>query len=96
MLASYLEVNFIRIRFIDLDSPDPLLNPSFHLEGNRAWGFWSEELLHLLSSARPDTRFEGAVIESPFPEIDYFAGGRKSHSIEYYSAIAQGLGRGVL
>ena len=96
VLAAYSDVNFLRIRFIDLDSPDPLLNPSFHLEGSRAWGFWSEEILRLLYATRPNARFEGAVVEGPFPEVDHFPGVRKSHSIEYYGAIAQGLGRGIL
>ena len=95
MLALYVDVNFMRIRFIDLDSPDPLLNPSFHLEGNQAWGFWSEEILNLLRAARPNVVFDKAFLSGAYPEVNS-PGGRKSHSIDYYCAIAQGSGRGLL
>ena len=94
-LAAYAEVKYMRIRFIDLDSPDPLINPSFHLEGNKAWGFWSPEILGLLDTARPEVQFEGARLEDAYREVD-LGTGRKSHSMEYYTAIAQSLGRGLI
>jgi len=92
-LSFYTSVNHMRIRFIDLDSPAPLLNPSFHLEGNRAWGFWSEEILSLLRDARPKVRFEGMQISGDVGEEDSWHG-RRSSSVEYYRAMAAGLGRG--
>ena len=91
-LAVYTDVKYMRIRFIDLDSPDPLLNPTFHLEENKAWGFWSPEILALLHAARPNVQFEG-------PRHAYLCGEadaglvRRSHSVDYYGAISQGLGR---
>jgi hypothetical protein len=56
-LQTYTKITNMRIRFIDLDSPAPLLNPMFHLEGGRAWGLWSEEILEALKEARPQVRF---------------------------------------
>ncbi|KAK4690795.1 hypothetical protein P7C71_g6075, partial [Lecanoromycetidae sp. Uapishka_2] len=56
-LHTFSKITNMRIRFIDLDSPAPLLNPMFHLEGGRAWGLWSEEILAALREARPQVRF---------------------------------------
>ncbi|KAL9103474.1 MAG: hypothetical protein Q9163_001470 [Psora crenata] len=95
-LAVFPEVKYMRIRFIDLDSPDPLLNPIFHLEGNKAWGFWSTEILGLLHTARPEVRFEGAQHESAYRGLSLRGGSRRSHSVEHYSEMAQSLGRVLL
>ncbi|KAI9799919.1 MAG: hypothetical protein M1833_003841 [Piccolia ochrophora] len=46
-------LTFLRVRYIDLDSPAPLLNPYFQLYGEWCTGIWTEELLSLLSSTRP-------------------------------------------
>lgn len=48
----------MRIRFIDLDTPCPLLNPYFQLKGTECTGIWSEEILSLLEKARPAAGFE--------------------------------------
>ena len=52
-LLSYPELNFLRIRFIDLDAPCPLLNPYFQLQHRRCTGLWNEEILDIIGRARP-------------------------------------------
>lgn len=58
-LRTFTKLNFLRIRFIDLDSPNPLLNPYFQMQGNTVMGIWNEEILSTVKEARPDARFEG-------------------------------------
>jgi len=75
-----------RIRFVDLDTQALKLNPAFHLEGDRAWGFWSDEILLALGAARPGVVFEGVVREG----VEVWDAGR-SVGVEYYKAMAEGL-----
>lgn len=93
VLQTYTSVKNMRIRFIDLDSPAPQLNPTFHLEGNRAWGLWSEEILSLLREARPNVRFlgwPGKLIDGGEEVMERDATGlRRSVGVEYYKAMAQ-------
>ena len=92
LLQTYTSVKSMRIRFIDLDSPAPQLNPTFHLEGNRAWGIWSEDILSLLREARPDVRFlgwPGKLIHGGEGLERDATGLKRSVGIEYYKAISQ-------
>ncbi|KAI4239433.1 MAG: hypothetical protein LQ352_007796 [Teloschistes flavicans] len=57
-LATFTSLHYLRIRFLDLDSPNPLLNPYFHLQGNRVTGIWNDEILSLLRAARPNTSYD--------------------------------------
>ena len=57
-LLAYPSLTFLRIRFIDLDSQCPLLNPYFQLQNNRCSGIWNDEILALLGTARPEAGFE--------------------------------------
>ena len=92
-LQTYTSVKNMRIRFIDLDSPAPQLNPMFHLEGNRAWGLWSEEILSLLKEARPEVKFlgwPGKLIDGGEEVMEKDSTGlRRSVGVEYYKAVAQ-------
>ena len=56
-LQTFPHLQFLRIRFIDLDSPCPLLNPYFLLQNNRCTGIWNEEILTLLNQGRPTAEF---------------------------------------
>lgn len=47
----------LRIRFIDLESPMPLLNPFFQIKDNRCTGLWSEKILIALAASRPAASF---------------------------------------
>ena len=97
-LHTYPALKHIRIRFVDLDSPAPLLNPSFHLEGNKAWGFWSDEILRVLQEARPQVafgRFPSGPREDSWTVLqdDFLGTGKlRSTSVEYYKAMAQAGG----
>ena len=92
-LHTYTSVKSMRIRFIDLDSPAPQLNPMFQIEGNRAWGLWSEEILSLLREARPEVRFlgwPGKLMNGAEEVLDsHHTGLKRSVGVEYYKAIAQ-------
>lgn len=93
VLQTYTSVKNMRIRFIDLDSPAPQLNPAFHLEGSRAWGLWSEEILSLLMEARPGVTFlgwPGKLIDGGEEALEKNTTGlRRSVGVEYYKAMAQ-------
>lgn len=57
-LPALPSLTFIRIRFIDLDSVCPLLNPYFQLKNNETTGLWSDSILYALNDARPDVSFK--------------------------------------
>lgn len=56
-LEAFKALKFLRIRFIDLDSQFPLLNPFFQLKDNVCTGLWSDEILVTLERVRPAARF---------------------------------------
>ena len=56
-LSTLIALSTLRIRFIDLDTPCPLLNPYFQLKGNQCTGIWSDEILALLEKGRPEAGF---------------------------------------
>ena len=57
-LLAYEQLSFLRIRFIDLDSPAPLMNPYFHLQGLECSGIWNEDILTLLGTVRPGAGYK--------------------------------------
>jgi hypothetical protein len=57
-LDSFSLLEYVRIRFIDLDSPCALLNPYFQLLRGKCYGLWNEEILDLLPSVRPGLEYE--------------------------------------
>ncbi|KAK4866766.1 hypothetical protein LT330_007929 [Penicillium expansum] len=50
-------LEYLRIRFIDLDSRCPPLNPYFQLVNNECTGLWSEDILKALRVNRPSASF---------------------------------------
>ncbi|EHY52044.1 hypothetical protein HRR83_003396 [Exophiala dermatitidis] len=56
-LPRFPHLNYVRIRFIDLDSPCTLLNPYWQLEGKKVYGIWNEEIVERLSEVRPDVGY---------------------------------------
>ncbi|KAL1962223.1 hypothetical protein VTN77DRAFT_9879 [Rasamsonia byssochlamydoides] len=56
-LDTFLALDYIRIRFIDLDSACPLLNPYFQMVKNQCTGLWSEAILETLHEVRPTAQF---------------------------------------
>ncbi|KAH8196272.1 hypothetical protein TruAng_009553 [Truncatella angustata] len=63
------QVDLLRIRYVDLDSPVPPLNPYFVIKDGWCSGVWSDEIVAELSRVRPDVRFE-SMAES-FGEVGY-------------------------
>lgn len=57
-LDAFLLLNYMRIRFIDLDSACGLLNPYFQLVDKKCTGLWSEQILDTLQEARPTAHFD--------------------------------------
>ncbi|KAJ5096434.1 hypothetical protein NUU61_005790 [Penicillium alfredii] len=56
-LSGLPALDYLRIRFIDLDSPCPLLNPYFQLIGDQCAGLWSYPILDALRINRPEAHF---------------------------------------
>ena len=98
-LQVYTAVQSMRIRFIDLDSPAPLLNPFFHLDGNRAWGICSDEIYKTLMESRPNVNVGNLPGEPGYEgplcllgqSIRQF-GRHKVVSVAYYKAMAHAGG----
>lgn len=102
-LAMFTSLHYLRIRFLDLDSPNPLLNPYFHLQGNSVTGIWNDEILSLLRTARPKASYDcldatdgGERHGDGF--VDHILGGLvplprggrpKSMNVDAYSALAE-------
>jgi hypothetical protein len=72
-LPYFPNLEYVRIRFIDLDSPCTLLNPYWQLENGRVYGIWNEEIVERLNEVRP-----GLYYEELGDGIEY-AGWHKSH-----------------
>ena len=89
-LGVYPQLDYMRIRFLDLDSPRPLLNPYFQLENNVCTGMWDKKILTALREARPSAQFETTVDEGV---LDWFEGPvfsrPKSMKAGSYAALAQ-------
>ncbi|PWY78048.1 hypothetical protein BO94DRAFT_472422 [Aspergillus sclerotioniger CBS 115572] len=56
-LQVHSALSYMRIRFIDLDSACPPLNPYFQLVDNECTGLWSERILETLHEARPQAHY---------------------------------------
>ncbi|KAI1077606.1 hypothetical protein F5B20DRAFT_572102 [Whalleya microplaca] len=67
-------VELLRIRYVDLDSPVPPLNPYFMIKDGWCSGVWSDEIVTEINRVRPDIRFE-EMVES-FGDIGYNKDGR--------------------
>ncbi|KAI5921074.1 hypothetical protein F4810DRAFT_702542 [Camillea tinctor] len=67
-------VELLRIRYVDLDSPVPPLNPYFMIRDGWCSGVWSDEIVAEINRVRPDIHFE-EMVES-FGEVGYNKEGR--------------------
>ncbi|EED19125.1 conserved hypothetical protein [Talaromyces stipitatus ATCC 10500] len=56
-LDTFLDLSYIRIRFIDLDAQCAVLNPYFHLADNKCMGLWSHEIVETLAQVRSTAHF---------------------------------------
>jgi len=101
-LQTYIGIKTMRIRFIDLDSPAPLLNPMFHLEENHAWGMYSDEILRTLMDVRPNVHFGKSLGEAGYrsspsmvnelSQQSQHTGKYRCVSMDYYKMLAHAGG----
>lgn len=56
-LSRLTALQYLSIRFVDIECPMPLLNPFFQMKGNRCSGLWSERILSVLAKVRPATSY---------------------------------------
>ncbi|KAF3762139.1 hypothetical protein M406DRAFT_347380 [Cryphonectria parasitica EP155] len=80
-LARLKAVEYLRIRYVDLDSPVPPLNPYFILRDGWCSGVWSDAIIRELNRARPDARFED--LAESFGEVGINKDGRMVISPEF-------------
>lgn len=73
-LTKLKALEYLRIRYVDLDSPIPQLNPFFTLHKDLAQGVWSSEICGELTRARPGAGFE--YLDDTFGEIVISKDGR--------------------
>ncbi|MCJ1309199.1 hypothetical protein MMC25_002856 [Agyrium rufum] len=62
-LPVFPELTFLRMRYLDLDSPCPVLNPYFQLHGSQCAGMCNNAIIAALAQARPGTGFDEADLE---------------------------------
>ncbi|SPO02075.1 uncharacterized protein DNG_04748 [Cephalotrichum gorgonifer] len=57
-MESLTALDLLRIRYVDLDSAVPPLNPYFLMKDNSCTGVWSDSLLRELNRVRPEAHYE--------------------------------------
>ena len=94
-LGEFPALNFLRIRFVDLDSPCPQLSPYFHFQDNECTGIWNEDILANAAAARPKASFADiassfGISEVPKNPADYPARRPRSIKVSSYAAFCPG------
>ncbi|KAK0610563.1 hypothetical protein B0T17DRAFT_500051 [Bombardia bombarda] len=88
-LGKFKSVEYLRIRYVDLDSPVPPLNPYFLLRDGWCSGVWSDAIISELNRVRPTTRFED--LAESFGEVGYNKDGRMTISPDFPKSKALSL-----
>ncbi|KXX79663.1 hypothetical protein MMYC01_202555 [Madurella mycetomatis] len=88
-LGRLKSIEYLRIRYVDLDSPVPPLNPYFLLRDGWCSGVWSDAIIAELNRARPNARFED--LAESFGEVGYNKDGRMTISPEFPKSRALSL-----
>ncbi|KAL7924089.1 hypothetical protein ACQKWADRAFT_287222 [Trichoderma austrokoningii] len=73
-MAKFKRLEYLRIRFVDLDSVLPPLNPFFLMQNGKCTGVWSEQIISEMNKVRPDATFPG--LSDSFGNIVYSKDGR--------------------
>ncbi|KAK2067850.1 hypothetical protein P8C59_001556 [Phyllachora maydis] len=82
-------VEYLRIRYVDLDSPVPPLNPYFIYRDGCCTGLWSDAIVGEMARVRPAARFE--QLSESFGEIAYNKDGRMTISPDVPKSRAMSL-----
>ncbi|TEA14042.1 hypothetical protein C8034_v003793 [Colletotrichum sidae] len=80
-MSTLKALDYLRIRFVDLDSPVPPLNPYFVLQNGWCSGVWSDNILAELNRVRPNAKFEQLI--DTFGEVGFNKDGRMIISPDY-------------
>ncbi|KAF4975085.1 hypothetical protein FZEAL_8086 [Fusarium zealandicum] len=80
-LEKLKELVYLRIRFVDLDSVLPPLNPYFLMHNGNCSGVWSERILAEIGRVRPNASF--TELSESFGNIVYNKDGRMVITPEY-------------
>ncbi|KAH7313499.1 hypothetical protein B0I35DRAFT_451998 [Stachybotrys elegans] len=75
------QVQYLRIRFMDLDSVLPPLNPYFLMRDGKCSGVWSEAIVREMARVRPENSF--AELSETFGDVVYNKEGRMVIAPEY-------------
>ncbi|EHK25377.1 uncharacterized protein TRIVIDRAFT_85158 [Trichoderma virens Gv29-8] len=67
-------IEYLRIRFVDLDSVLPPLNPYFLMQNGKCTGVWSDFIINEMNRVRPNITFPG--LSDTFGNIVYSKDGR--------------------
>ncbi|KAM0255099.1 hypothetical protein ACHAQJ_006103 [Trichoderma viride] len=73
-MEKFKRLEYIRIRFVDLDSVLPPLNPYFLMQNGKCTGVWSDYIIAEMNRIRPNTTFPG--LSDTFGNIVYSKDGR--------------------
>ncbi|KAL5621842.1 hypothetical protein BROUX41_005787 [Berkeleyomyces rouxiae] len=101
-LGNAVSVNYLRIRYVDLDSIVPPLNPYFLIQNNECTGVWSNAIISELQKHRPKISFpdldascsavrvneDGIMVLNP----DFKKTKIKSFKLSNYAFVQQALG----
>ncbi|KAF7549960.1 hypothetical protein G7046_g8167 [Stylonectria norvegica] len=80
-LEKFQKLSYLRIRFVDLDSVLPPLNPYFLMRNGACSGVWSDRILTEMGKVRPDASF--AELSESFGNVIYNKDGRMVITPEY-------------
>lgn len=80
-LETFEDLEYLRIRFVDLESVLPPLNPYFLMRNGECSGVWSNKIVDELASARPDATF--VELSDSFGNVVYNKDGRMVITPEY-------------
>ncbi|KAG5997297.1 hypothetical protein E4U43_002687 [Claviceps pusilla] len=80
-LDKFKEVQYLRIRFVDLESILPPLNPYFLIANGQCSGVWNDTILAEMGRVRPEVSF--AELSDSFGNISYNKDGRMVIVPEY-------------
>ncbi|KAK0724716.1 hypothetical protein B0H67DRAFT_482343 [Lasiosphaeris hirsuta] len=88
-LGKLRNVEYLRIRYVDLDSPVPPLNPYFLMRDGWCSGVWSDSIISELNRVRPTARFED--LAESFGSLGLTKDGRMTISPDFPKSRALSL-----
>jgi hypothetical protein len=80
-LERFKQLEYLRIRFMDLDSVIPPLNPYFLMRDGKCTGVWSDSIINELARVRPGVSF--SELNDSFGDVVYNKEGRMVISPEH-------------